>query len=98
MAIDSFHHQITSTGIPIQDLVLKLGIKSLSGQIAWAPLRPDQWANIICNGDEIRLGGSGAEFETDIAVTFVMFSTDGSRYGSRTIILPRTLQVIYIGK
>jgi len=56
MAIDSFHTHITSAGTPVQDLVLKLGMKSLSGEITWSLLRPEQWTDIVRDGDEIRLG------------------------------------------
>jgi len=55
MAVDSFHTQITSSGTAIKDLVLKLGMKALSGAIIWVPLRSERWTDIVRDGDEIRL-------------------------------------------
>jgi len=55
MAVDSFHAQITSSGTAIKDLVLKLGMKALSGAIIWVPLRSERWTDIVRDGDEIRL-------------------------------------------
>ncbi|KIM36947.1 hypothetical protein M413DRAFT_31336 [Hebeloma cylindrosporum] len=60
MAIDSFPTQIASDGIPVQDHVFKLGMKSLSGKITWSQLRPEQWADIVRDGDEIRLEDNNA--------------------------------------
>jgi len=60
MAIDLFHTQIASTPT-LQDLVLKLGMRTLCGEITWVPLPPEEWTDLVCNGDDIRLGSSGAE-------------------------------------
>jgi hypothetical protein len=106
MAIDFFHSQITSAGIPVQDLVLKLGMKLLSGEITWAPFRPEQWTDIVCNRDEIRLGGGGAEV-VDLYVPGQLITLGlshdyhfeqprMSKY--MTIVLPRTLEAIKIQK
>ena len=106
MAIDSFHTQITSAGTPVQDIVLKLGMKSLSGEITWALLRPEQWTDIVCNGDEIRVGGRGAEVvDPDGPVPLIIFGL--ARYYNDyepavskyiTVVLPKTHEVNYIQK
>lgn len=61
MAVDAFHIQIAAQGTEVKDLVLKLGMKSSSGPIAWAPLRPEQWTEIVRDRDEIQVGNGSAE-------------------------------------
>jgi len=104
MAIDSFHTQIKSAGIPVQDFVLKLGMKSLSGEITWAPLRPEQWADIVSNGDEIRVGGSGVEADGPgpVIVFGLIEGYSGSHFPTTskhiTVVLPKTREVNHTQK
>jgi hypothetical protein len=96
MAVDAFHTQIASAETPVQDLVLMLGMKSLSGEITWALLLSERWRDIVRDGDEIRLGtrpdaevaGVG---ERGPLVTFRYYD---SRY--MTIFLPKTCEVSYV--
>ena len=39
MAVDAFYTQIESEGTALEDLGLKLGMKALSGEIIWVPLK-----------------------------------------------------------
>ena len=105
MAIDSFRTQIKSNGTPVQDFVLKLGMKSLSGEITWAPLRAEQWADIVSNGDEIRVGGSGvpeADGPGPVIVFGLIEGYSGSHFPTTskhiTVVLPKTREVNYIQK
>lgn len=97
MAVDSFHIQISSAGTAVQDLVLKLGMKSSSGPVAWASLRPEQWIDIIRDGDEIQLGlGDGAKVvagSNDLAPLITFKYLDGEIYKYATILLSETLTV-----
>ncbi|KIM36946.1 hypothetical protein M413DRAFT_282662 [Hebeloma cylindrosporum] len=68
MAFDCFHVQIASAGSTADDIVLKLGVKSSSGVIVWASIRPEQWADVVSNGDEIRVGGGN--LDPGLMVTF----------------------------
>jgi len=102
MAIDLFHTQISSASTPVQDLVLKLGMRSLSREITWAHLRPEQWTDLVCNGDEIRLGSSGAEgvdlYDPTLLITFKRYTgydtyTKQPGYKYLTIPPPTTCEV-----
>jgi len=81
----------------VTDLILKLGMKSLAGVITWALLHPEQWTNIVHNGDEIRVGGSGIETvgldATDPLVIFYCERVWSSACDARMIFLPRTCEV-----
>lgn len=104
MAIDSFHTQIKSDRTPVQDLVLKLGMKLLSGEITWSSLRPEQWADVVRDGDEIRLGGGGAEISSLygpsplITLNRSVYNVHGAVNSSQiiTTVLPKTCEVSYI--
>lgn len=98
MAINSFHAQIMSAGIPVQDLVLKLGMKSLSGEVTWAQLRPEQWIQIVCNRDEIRVGGGGAEGPLITFGRRCVIGVPPVAFGDNyvTILLPKTCEVSYV--
>jgi hypothetical protein len=61
MALKAFSAQIPSASTP--DLVLKLAMESSSGTIAWALVDSEQWTDVVRDGDEIRLGCSGAGSE-----------------------------------
>ena len=92
MALDAFHTQIMASGTKVTDLVLKLGMKSLAGVITWGLLRPEQWTDIVRDGDEIRVGGSGIEsVGLDATGPLVIFYRDG--WDSRMMLLPRTCEV-----
>lgn len=95
MAIDSFHAQITSAGTPVEEVVLKLGMKSFSGEISWAAVRPEQWTDVVHKGDEIRVGGDGTELNgIGPLITFQRRMGHGvSEYV--TMLLPKTSQVSY---
>src|SRR5437016_5384458 len=100
MAIDAFQPQIVSTGTAVEDLVLKLGMKTASGGVAWVPLRPERWTEVVRDGDEIwlQLGSGGADAvglrDPGPLITFLYF-VNRVRY-STTIFLPKTFEVSYI--
>ena len=100
MAVDAFQPQIVSTGTEVEDLVLRLGMKTASGGVTWVPLRPERWTDIVRDGDEIwlQLGSDGAEVvglrDPGPLITF-RYSVNGCQY-STTIILPKTYEVSYI--
>jgi len=63
MAIDAFHNHIASAGRGVDHLVLKLGMRSSTGEVVWATLRPKGWVDIAQGyGGEIRVG-SGSTVE-----------------------------------
>jgi hypothetical protein len=99
MAVDAFHVQIAAQGTEVTDLVLKLGMKSSSGPMAWAPLRPEQWTDIIRDGDEIQLGsGSAEDMGLNIPGPLISFrcrkiDTTPKKYNYITILLPKTCEV-----
>jgi len=102
MAIDSFHTHITSAGTPVQDLVLKLGTKALSGEVTWSLLRPEQWTDIVRDGDEIRLGGDGVDFSdfhgpnpiiTLKRISYYDLRSGWTQYKYVTTLLPKTYEV-----
>ena len=104
MAVNSFHTPIASDDTPVQDLVLKLGIKSLSGQITWSLLRPEQWTDIVCDGDGIWLVGSGmdiSDFHGPSPIItlkrFLAYDRDSRSkvYKYVTMLLPSTCEVSY---
>ena len=60
MAKDVFWAQIAMDGrfsSSFEHLVLKLGVKLSTHETAWALLRPEEWTDVVRDGDEIRLGG-----------------------------------------
>ena len=95
MAIDVFHTQIDSKKIDVEDLVLRLGMKSSSGVVTWAPLRPKQWSDIVRDGDEIRVGGNDEEisglYDPIPLVTFKKYPAGRSV----TMLLPQTTEVSF---
>jgi len=94
MAVDIFHTQITSAGMEVKDLVLKLRVNTPSVPAAWARLRSEQWTNIVRGGDEIRVGGSGeeaGEFKIRPIVTLKLNAPSENQYA--TILLPTTYEV-----
>jgi len=97
MAVDTFHNQITAAWMEVTDLVLKLGMKSLEGVITWALLRPEQWTDIVRDGDEIRVGGSGADVtglnDQRPLVTFQCRSRGSGEFEYTGILLPKTGKV-----
>ena len=93
-AIDSFHAQLLFLGMAGQNLDLKLGLKSLSGPVAWAQLRPEQWTDIVRDGDEIRLGLGGSARVIEGSPDPRMFTfkyLDGNNYKYATMYLPETI-------
>ena len=93
-AVDAFSTQIMET----QDLILKLGIKTLSGNVAWAPLHPERWTEIVRDGDEIRVGYIGAEAEGihfDAPSPVAIFTYENPLTGTHraNILLPKTYRV-----
>lgn len=99
MAVDAFHVQLAAQGTEVTDLVLKLGMKSSSGPISWAPLRPEQWADIIRDGDEIQLGsGSAEDMGLHVPGPLISFrcrkiDVIQKKYNYITVLLPRTCEV-----
>ena len=105
MAIDSFHTHITSAGTPGQDLVLKLGMKSLSGEITWSLLRPEQWTDIVRDGDEIRLGDGSVPDISDLHGPSPIITLMGPKIDPHTktknskfvtTLLPKTCEVSWL--
>ena len=93
-AVDAFPTHILTT----QDLVLKLGMKTLSGEVSWTPIRPEQWTTIVCDGDEIRVGYTGAEADgvhLDSPSPVVIFTYESSSTGTHRahILLPKSYRV-----
>jgi hypothetical protein len=41
LAVDEFHTHIELAGKGVDDLILKLAVKSSTGTIVWAKLRPE---------------------------------------------------------
>jgi hypothetical protein len=103
MAVDAFHAEITDAGMDVSDLVLKLGMKSLAYETTWALLRPEQWTDIVRDGDEIRLGRRGGAEVIDLygpgpLVTFkhlIGYNT-GKIYKYVTMLLPKTCEVSHV--
>ena len=99
MAVDAFHVQIAAQGTEVTDLVLKLGMKSSSGPMAWAPLRPEQWTDIIRDSDEVQLGSGSAEdmglYIPGPLVSFRCRKIDATqkKYNYITMLLPRNCEV-----
>ena len=93
MAVDAFHTQIERTGASVEELVLKLGMRSLSGEISWALLRSERWSNIVRDGDEIRLEGS-TEASGLHGRRITIKRPAGEGY--ITMFLPKTYEVSYI--
>jgi len=100
MAVDAFHGQIAAQGFQVTDLVLKLGMKSSSRSMAWAPLRPEQWTDIIRDGDEIQLGsGSAEDMGLGPVISFKCQDINATatrkkaKYITITMLLPRTCEV-----
>jgi len=93
MVIDAFHTQIDNKKMDVKDLVLRLGMKSSSGVVNWVPLRPKQWSNIVCDGDEIRVGDNDEEisglYDPIPLVTFKRYPAGRSV----TMLLPKTIEV-----
>ena len=99
MAVDAFQPQIVSTGTAVEDMVLKLGMKTASGGVTWVPLCPERWTDVVRDGDELwlQLGSGGADVvglhDPSPLITFHSIPRD--RY-STTIFLPKTYEVSYI--
>ena len=55
-AVDAFYAQFLSAGIAVQDLVLKLGMKSLFGEIALRSFHLEECSTIVRDCDEIHVG------------------------------------------
>ena len=97
MALKAFSIQIPSAGTPVRELVLKLGVKSSSGTVVWALLGSEKWTDVVRDGDEIRLEGSGAsgeiagERDPGPIVTFLM--RDSQMGKSLKMFLPETYEV-----
>jgi hypothetical protein len=93
-AVDAFSAQIMET----QDLILKLGMKTLSGNVAWTPLHPEQWTEIVRDGDEIRIGNIAAEAEgvhLDAPSPVAIFTYENPLTGTHraNVLLPKTYRV-----
>ena len=54
MAVNVFHAQITDTRMEVTDLVLKLRMKLSTHKTTWALLRPEEWTDVVPDGDENR--------------------------------------------
>ena len=96
MAVDAFHVQIVAQGTEVTDLVLKLGMKQSSGLMAWVPLRPELWTNIVSDGDEIQLGSNAEDMAVYVpgpVVTFGSLNVRSGVYDYITMSLPRTCEV-----
>ena len=64
LAVDAFHTHIASMGKANDQLILKLAVKSSTGIIVWATLRPEEWADIAQGyRDEIRMGSGSTEMD-----------------------------------
>lgn len=92
MAVDVFHSQIESMGMVVAGIVLKLGVMSSSGALVWAQLHPDKWVDVIRDGDEIRIEGSGASSNSHVPGNIVTF-TNTTRSRRITMQLPSTYEV-----
>ena len=101
---DAFHTQFAPAGITVrsEDLVLNLGMQSLSGEICWTSFDPEPWTGIIRDGDEIRVSkveGFGIDAEvTDIDVptsiiTMVHKSPLNDLEYRANVLLPKTYKV-----
>ncbi|KIM36950.1 hypothetical protein M413DRAFT_448854 [Hebeloma cylindrosporum] len=96
MAVDAFHVQIVAEDIKVTDLVLKLGMKSSSGAMVWAPVRSEQWSYIVRDGDELRMGRDGAEFAAPksagplVSFKSRQLNSREKKYSYRATLLPRT--------
>lgn len=95
-AVDAFSAQIMA----VQDLVLKLGVKTLSGGVAWTPLTPERWSGVVRDGDEFRVGYIGGEPQgiySDAPSPVVIFTYNNPHPGigiqCAYIHLPKTYRV-----
>ncbi|KIM36948.1 hypothetical protein M413DRAFT_31337 [Hebeloma cylindrosporum] len=97
MAIDAFHVQIVAEEMAITELILKLGMKTSSGSVAWAPLRPDQWTDVVRDGDEIRLGSSRIVCSHPAPlIAFKCWRLDIKSYSCITLLLPTTSEELEV--
>ena len=95
-AFNAFRAQLLSAGIMYHDLVLKLGMTSLSGEIAWTSFNPEQWTKIIRDGDEIRVGRRGikeAVICVPTPIVVFVYKYHYEEYRPATVLLPKTYKV-----
>ena len=89
-AIDVFHAQITDTRMDVTDLVLKLRMKMSTHQTTWALLCPQEWTDVVRDGDEIQLGRR--EVSPGPLITFKYYNK--GKYV--LMLLPNTCEVSYV--
>jgi len=100
MAVNAFQTQIASTRTTVEDLILRLGLKTSSGEITWVPLCSEQWSDLIRDGDEIwlqiRSGGAEVVGLCDPGPLITMEYKRNNSGGYTTMFLPKTYMVSYI--
>jgi len=94
-AVNAFRLQLLSAGLMYHDLVLKLGMTSLSGEIAWTSFNPGQWTNLVRDGDEIRIGRRGIDEPVCVPTPVMTFAYKyhDEEYRRATVLLPKTYKV-----
>ena len=103
MAVEAFPALVQgSKGAALTNLVLKLGMKALSGETVWATLLPNRWNDSVQNGDEIRVQGDDPKdeqsdsYDPTTNVTFKFTDKDSYRakHSKYAIsLLPKTYEV-----
>jgi len=94
MAVDTFHTEIAAAGTKVKELVLKLAMRSPSGEIVWAMLRPDQWSDMVQDGDSIRVEGNAEASELRYSSPTVTFNWFHS--GNVTALLPQSYEASHL--
>ena len=92
-----------SKGAASTNLVLKLGMKSVSGEIVWATLLASTWNDAVQNGDEIRVqvddpkDEQSDSYDPTTNVTFKFTDKPSWNYGVNPkyaiSLLPKTYEV-----
>jgi len=84
----------------LTNCVLKLGMKSASGEVVWATLLPDRWRDAVQNGDEIRVQGDDPKeeqlesYDHTTNVTFKFTDSHRAKNSKYAIsLLPKTYEV-----
>ena len=99
MAVDVFHAQITDTRMEVTDLVLKLRMMLLTHETTWALLRPEEWTDVVRDGDEIRMGrrdvGPGPFVIFKYPTQSDIIHRNEHNVKCVTMLLPKTCEVSY---